>query len=123
MFFPDNRNQRYAAACIFFELKWANSLVPNMAPLETKYGLSRRTVQRARAKLTRLGLIEHISNLNARYGGQSGWKLSGRFEQGLQHLAENTSTFRQTQGGSQDKDTMLLQLVEAQRSIYKKQER
>lgn len=85
MIFPDNRNQRYAAACIFFELKWANFLVPNMAPLETKYGLSRRTVQRARAKLARLGVIEHISNLNARYGGQSGWKLSGRFEQGLRY--------------------------------------
>ena len=83
LLFPDNCNQRYAAACIFFELKWANSLVPNMACLETKYVLSRRTVQRARAKLARLGVIEHISNLNARYGGQSGWKLSGRFEQGF----------------------------------------
>jgi hypothetical protein len=117
--FPDNRNQRYAAACIYYELKWTDGLVPNMAPLETQYDLSRRTLQRARAKLARLGVIEHISNLNARYGGQSGWKLSGRFEQGLRHLAENAMGFRQVQDNSQDKDTMLLQLVDTQRSICK----
>ena len=26
MLFPGNRNQQHAAACIFFELKWADSL-------------------------------------------------------------------------------------------------
>lgn len=54
MLFPGNRNQRHVAACIFLELKWANGIVPNIAYLEKKYGISRRILQRARAKLTRL---------------------------------------------------------------------
>jgi hypothetical protein len=35
-------NQQYAAACIFFELKWANCIVPNLAYIESKYGVGRR---------------------------------------------------------------------------------
>ncbi len=69
MLFPGNRNQQFAAACISFELKWANNLVPNLAYIESKYGMSRRILQRARARLARLGLIEHVSYLNNRYGG------------------------------------------------------
>jgi hypothetical protein len=79
---PGNRNQQHAAAAMFFELKWANGMVPNLAYLEQKYHISRRILQRTRARLTRLGLIEHISYLNRRYGGQHGWKLSSRFEGG-----------------------------------------
>ncbi len=83
MLFPGNRNQQYAAACIFFKLKWANDIVPHLASLGQKYDVSRRILQRARAKLSRLGLIEHVSYLNSRYGGQNGWKLSTRFERAL----------------------------------------
>ena len=64
MLVPGNGNQQHAAACIFFELKWADSIVPNLAYLETKYKVSRRVLQRARAKLARLGLIEHVSYLD-----------------------------------------------------------
>ena len=69
MLFPGNRNQQHAAACIFCELKWADAIVPNLAYIESKYRVSRRILQRARAKLSRLGLIEHVSYLNSRYGG------------------------------------------------------
>ena len=88
MLFPGNRNQQHAAACIFFELKWADRIVPNLAYIETRYDVSRRTLQRTRAKLSRLGLIEHVRYLNSRYGGQHGWKLSSRFEGALRQLAE-----------------------------------
>jgi hypothetical protein len=67
MLFPNNRNQQHAAVCIFFELKWANRIVPNLAYLERKYEVSRRILQRTRAKLSKLGLIEHVSYLNSRY--------------------------------------------------------
>jgi hypothetical protein len=62
--FPDNRNQQYAATCIFYELKWAKHMVPNLAHIEKRYNISHRIVQRTRAKLSRIGLIEHISYLN-----------------------------------------------------------
>lgn len=116
MLFPGNRNQQHAAACIFFELKWANSIVPNLAYLESKYDISRRILQRTRAKLSRLGIVEHISYLNSRYGGQHGWKLSSRFGRALRQLANRYSMLREKTSGSKEKDNMLLQLAEARRN-------
>jgi len=116
MLFPGNHKQQHAAACIFFELKWANGMVPNLAYLEKKYHISRRILQRTRAKLSKLGLIEHISYLNSRYGGQHGWKLSTRFERGLKLLAEKIAEFRDTRISSKEKDLMLVELVDARRS-------
>ena len=113
--FPGNRNQQHAAACIFFELKWANSIVPNLGHIEAKYDVTRRILQRARAKLTRLGLIEHVSYLNSRYGGQHGWKLSSRFETALRQLADRCSMLRDKAADLQEKDNMLLQLADARR--------
>ena len=115
MLFPGNRNQQHAAACIFFELKWANSIVPNLAYIETKYSVTRRILQRARAKLTRFGLIEHVSYLNTRYGGQHGWKLSSRLETALRELAEKCADFRDTRTSSKEKDLMLVELMDARR--------
>ena len=116
MLVPGNRNQQYAAACIFFELKWANGMVPNLAYLETKYDVSRRVLQRARAKLARLGLIEHVSYMNSRYGGQHGWRLSTRFEQGLKLLAVKSSDFRATAGASMEKESLFVGLTSANRA-------
>jgi len=118
MLFPGNRNQQHASACIFFELKWADSLVPNLSYLENRYDISRRILQRARAKLARLGLIEHISSFNKRYNGQSGWKLSTRFERALRRLAEKCSVFRDCKRSSKDKDKIQLAFTEARRLDY-----
>jgi hypothetical protein len=118
MFFPGNRNQQHASACIFFELKWADGLVPNLSYLEKRYDISRRILQRARAKLSRLGLIEHISSFNKRYNGQSGWKLSTRFEGGLRRLTEKCTTFRDRKTSSKEKDKLLLTFTDAKRSCH-----
>ena len=115
--FPGNRNQQYAAACVFFELKWSNSIVPNLAYLEDKYRISRRILQRTRAKMARLGLIEHVSYLNSRYGGQSGWKLSSRFEGALRQLAQKCAGLRATENGDKEKERMLLDFANSRRSI------
>ena len=119
MLFPGNRNQQHAAACIFFELKWADSIVPNLGYIESEYGVTRRILQRARAKLTRLGLIEHVSYLNNRYGGQYGWKLSSRFETGLKRLAGKCVEFIDVRMSSKEKDVMLVELMDARRSRVK----
>ena len=116
MLVPGNRNQQHAAAAMFFELKWANRIVPSLAYLERKYEISRRILERARARLRRLGLVEHINYLNSRYGGQHGWKLSGRFETALRQLAEECAMLRDTNAGSKEKDGLLLQFTDA-RSI------
>jgi len=122
MLFPGNRNQQHAAACILFELKWADNIVSNLSYIENKYSTSRRILQRARAKLSRLGLIEHVSSLNARYSGQAGWKLSTRFEAALRRLADKCASFRGTMPSSKDKDAMFINFADARRNISGQQE-
>ena len=117
MLFPGNRNQQHAAACIFFELKWVNGMVPNLAYLEKRYDISRRILQRTRAKLSKLGLIEHVSYLNSRYGGQHGWKLSSRFESALKQLAVKCAGFRDATINSKEKDLMLVEFANSKRTI------
>ena len=118
--FPDNRNQQYAAMCLFYELKWSKLMVPNLAYIEKEYNISYRILQRTRAKLSRIGLIEHISYLNNRYGGQYGWRLSTCLERTLNRLALKCSDFRNTEINSKEKDALLLSFANAKRDIDKK---
>ena len=112
MLFPGNKNQQHSAACVLFELKWSGAIVSNLCYIENKYNISRRTLQRTRAKLSRLGLIEHISYLNSRYGGQSGWKLSTRFSSSLRKLAEYADLWgKEKDAKLQDKERMLMDLL------------
>jgi len=87
-------------------------MVPNMAYMESKYNISRRTLQRTRAKLARLGMIEHISYLNSRYGGQAGWKLSGRFGSALRLLADKFDSWRSDkQKARVEKEKVLIDIL------------
>ena len=115
MLFPDNRNQQHAASCIFFELKWADSIVPNLGCIQSKYSVSRRILQRTRAKLSRLGLIEHVSRLNSRYGGRHGWKMSRRFELSMNELARTCTALKDMKRASKEKEQMLIQFADARR--------
>lgn len=117
MLFPGNRNQQHAGACIYFELKWAESIMPNLSLIERRYDVSRRILQRTRAKLARLGIIEHVSYLNSRYGGQHGWKLSSRFEGALARLADICSALRNAKNWAKDKDEMLLSFMDTRRGV------
>lgn len=93
--FPANRNQQHAAARILLALRDAGPVRPTLGDLQDRYGISRRTLERARAKLARLGLIERVSWMNTRYGGQTGWKLSSRMSASLRQLAERIEAWRQ----------------------------
>jgi len=112
MLFSGNKNQQRAAAAILYELKWTGSIVPNLCYMENKYSISRRILQRTRAKLSRLGLIEHISYLNSRYGGQSGWKLSTRFCSSLRQLSAHVELWaKEREAHTQEKERMLMDLL------------
>jgi hypothetical protein len=117
MLFPGNRNQQHAAACIFFELKWNKAMVPNLADIEKRYDISRRILERTRAKLSRLGLIEYISYLNSRHGGRHGWKLSTRFERTLNQLGMKCADYRNRATGSKEKEILLLDFTDARRKV------
>lgn len=94
MLFPGNRNQQHAAARIILALKAASQPIRFLSYLEDRYDISRRTLQRARAKLSRLGLIEHITWMSTRHGGQEGWGLSSRTSTALRQLADKIDLWR-----------------------------
>ena len=94
MLFPGNRNQQHAAARILMTLKVAKDPTPTLLDLERRFGISRRTLQRARAKLSRLGLIEHVTWMNSRYSGQQGWRLSTRMSGALRQMADKVDAWR-----------------------------
>ncbi|MHC4539845.1 MAG: hypothetical protein ACYS74_08695 [Planctomycetota bacterium] len=119
MLFPGNCNHQHAALCILFELKWSNNIMSSLSCLEKQYNISRRILQRTRAKLSRLGLVEYVGSFNARYGGQSGWKLSSRFGGTLKRIAEKCAQLRDIQASSKEKDAMLIDLIDAKRNIGK----
>lgn len=92
--FPGNRNQQYAAARVLMVLRDAADVRPTLGDLQERYGISRRTLERTRAKLARLGLIERVNWMNTRYGGQEGWKLSSRMGASLRQLADRIDSWR-----------------------------
>ena len=96
--FPGNRNQQHAAGRILLALKTAGDIVDSLSFLEEKHNISRRTLQRTRAKLSRLGLIEHVTWMNSRYGGRQGWKLSSRMSTALRSLADKIDQWRTHNG-------------------------
>jgi hypothetical protein len=116
MLFPGNRNQQHAFLAIWITLKWADRhMVPNLGSVGREHGISRRTMERVRAKMRRMGLIDHVSRFNARHGYREGWVLSTRFERGLTQLAGKMADLRDPGIGSKDKDVLLLEFAEARR--------
>ena len=94
MLFPGNRNQQRAAARILLVLKAVDGPMSSLGALENRHDISRRTLERTRAKLARLGLIEHVTWMNSRYDGQTGWLLSSRLSTALRQLADKIDRWR-----------------------------
>lgn len=115
--FSGNRNQQHAFLVIWLTLKQTRSgFAPDFVEPCQRFGVSRRTLERTRAKLRRLGLIERVSRFNARFGGREGWVLSSRFESGLRHLADSIAALRRGPSDA-EKDQLLLNLADARRSV------
>lgn len=112
MLFPGNRNQQHAGARILLALKAAEGLVPSLGFLQQEYGISRRTLERTRAKLARVGSIERVSWMNSRYGGQSGWRLSSRMSTALRLLAGKIDEWRSDKRRERErKDAQIVDLL------------
>lgn len=110
--FPGNPNQQHAAVRILLALKQVDGVVACLSSLERQHGISRRTLERARAKLARLGLIERVTWMNSRYGGQQGWKLSTRMSGSLRQLADTLDSWRADKRSQRrEKDEQLVGLL------------
>jgi hypothetical protein len=80
--------------------------------LQDQRGISRRTLERTRAKLARLGVIERVTWMNSRHGGQQGWILSNRMSGSLRQLANKIEAWqRDDRPERRAKDDMLAQLL------------
>ena len=113
IFFPGNRNQQHAAARMLLALKDVKDLLNSFRDIEGKSNISRRTIERTRAKLARLGLIEHVSWMNRRYDGRQGWKLSGRMSTALRSFADRIDNWRNDNTPDQkEKDKILISVLE-----------
>jgi hypothetical protein len=111
--FPGNKDQQHAAARILMALRAATQPVPSLANLERRFSISRRTLRRSRAKLARLGLIEHVTWMNSRYGGQEGWRLSGKISSALRLLAVKVEAWRtDTRPEQKEKDERTVGVLE-----------
>ena len=112
MLIPGNPNQQHAAAQILLEMKTSDDPVQSLAHLEARHGISRRTLQRTRAKLARLGLTEHLTWMNSRAGGRTGWMLSSRMSTALRLLAQKLDHWRkETTEERMRKDQQLAELI------------
>lgn len=94
--FPGNRNHQRIFLAIFIELKYAPSeLIPSLAPLCDKYEFSPRMLQTVRSKMRRMGIIDHVSRFNKKYGYREGWIFSSRFSRALEKLGKLAKSFKE----------------------------
>lgn len=102
--FPGNKNHQRIFIAIFVELKWAeDQFLSTLEPIANKYGYSRRVFEVVRAKMRRLGLIDHVSRFNKKYGYREGWVFSNKFSRALNQLAELIIHLRRRKNSLQEK--------------------
>ncbi len=112
--FPGNRNQQHAFLAIYLAIKWSERrFVTDLGDVAREHAISRRTLERVRAKMRRMGLIDRVSRFNTRFGGSEGWILSSRFERSLTRLASQAANFRVPSSPSKDKDQFHLALAKS----------
>ena len=121
--FPGNRNHQHAFLVIWISLKWADHrIVPNLSQITKQHEISKRTLERVRAKMRRMGLVDHVSRFNAKHGYKEGWVLSNRFDRALQELASRVADLKDTSKGSRDKDELILDYAKARHNVTMKDE-
>ncbi|MCX5758748.1 MAG: hypothetical protein NTU83_09645 [Candidatus Hydrogenedentes bacterium] len=102
--FPGNKKHQCAFLAIFVEVKWApGQFLPVLEPIADKYGIRARTFETVRAKMRRLGIIDHVCRFNKAYGYREGWVLSGRFSASLARLGETYEMLRICRDSTQEK--------------------
>ena len=102
--FPGNKTHQRVFLSIFVELKWApDQFLPILEPIADKHGFSHRTLETVRAKMRRLGIIDHVSRFNKRHGYREGWVFSQRFDRSLTRLGELLSSHRPPRSAAQEK--------------------
>ena len=108
--FPGNKRHQRVFLAVFVEIKWAEGqFLEALEPVADKYGISHRSLETVRAKMRRLGLIDHVSRFGQKYGYREGWVFSNKFVHALEKLASLAVKFRECRNAMQErKDRDLL---------------
>jgi len=102
--FPGNKNHQKIFVAIFVELKWSREgFLPTLNYLPDKYEFSSRVLETVRAKMRRLGLLDHISKFNKQYGYREGYVLSARFTNALRYLADLSERLKEKKSSQMEK--------------------
>jgi len=103
LLFPSNRNHQKLFLAIFVELKYADGqYLKSLEWVADKYGCSRRVLEIVRAKMRRLGLIDHVSRFGQRHGYREGWVFSSRFAKAAMALSGLHDRFREIRDVKQE---------------------
>ncbi len=95
LLFPHNNKHQRVFLAMFLELKYAPSqFLTSFAFLCQKYDFSKRVMQKVRAKCRRMGIFDHVSRFNSKYGYREGWVFSHRFGWSLVKLADVFNKYR-----------------------------
>jgi len=102
--FPGNRNHKRVFLAIFIELKYSpGEFIPCLAPLCDQYGFSPRMLETVRSKLRNMGIIDHVSRFNKRYGYREGWVFSNRISKSLERLSALLEGFKERKDSLQER--------------------
>jgi len=104
LLFPSNRNHQKIFLAVFIELKYApDQFLPSLDHLCDQYSFTRRSLETVRAKMRRMGLIDHVSRFNRAHGYREGWIFSNRFCRTLKKLSRLLQEFKQQRGFNQER--------------------
>jgi len=103
LFFPHNKRHQKVFLAIFIELKYANNqFLPSLNWICDEHSISRRLLEIVRSKMRRLGLIDHVSRFNSKYGYREGWIFSTRFRKSISNLDKSIGLFKDNTDSKQE---------------------
>ena len=111
--FPHNKRHQKVFMAIYLELKWApRQFLGSFGFLFEKYSLSKRVLEKVRAKCRRMGIIDHVSRFNSKHGYREGWIFSNKFRSSIVKLADALNQNRKiSEATNKEKDFDCLRYV------------
>jgi len=104
LLFPGNKTHQRVFLAVFLGLKYApRGFLGSLDGLYAEHGFSKRVLETVRAKMRRLGLIDHVSRFNKASGYREGWVFSKRFGKSTTRLTELAEKFKEDKGLLQEK--------------------
>ena len=104
LLFPGNKHHQRIFLAIFIELKYADvQFLPDLLWICKKYDLSPRMLETVRSKMRRMGIIDHVSRFNKKYGYREGWVFSGRFQNALNRVEAILNNFKNRKDALQER--------------------